>query len=120
MSNEQQTAGKTTIAPGVLLTMTRLSVLDVKGVSRMGNAPRMMGSLLRKDTQQENGITLRVVDDTVYVDVYIVLQSDAKIRDVSHQIQAEVARTIEELVGMNVGSVNVHIDDIDYPEEAED
>jgi uncharacterized alkaline shock family protein YloU len=117
MSDYQQTAGKTTIAPGVLLTMTRLSTLGVVGVSRMGNAPRAVG-ILRKDTQQDDGITLRVADDTVYVDLYVIMKSNVNIREVSHAVQGEVARTISELVGMNVGGVNVHIEDIDYPEES--
>lgn len=119
MSEEQQTAGRTTIAPGVLLTMTRLSALSVDGVSRMANAPRVVSSLLRKNTQQENGILLRVEDNTVYLDLYVVLKCDVSIREVSHTIQGEVARTISELVGMNVGGVNVHIEDIDYPESAD-
>jgi uncharacterized alkaline shock family protein YloU len=115
MGDYQQTAGKTTIAPGVLLTMTRLSTLAVPGVSRMGSAPRSAG-LLRKNTQQAEGILLRVADDTVYVDLYVVMKSDTNIREVSHAVQREVARTISELVGMNVGGVNIHIEDIDYPE----
>jgi uncharacterized alkaline shock family protein YloU len=115
-SDYQQTPGKTTIAPGVLLTMTRLSTLNVSGVSRMGNAPRVV---LRKDTQQDDGIILRLVDDTVYVDLYVIMNGDTNIRQVSHAVQCEVARTISELVGMNVGGVNVHIEDIDYPEKTE-
>jgi uncharacterized alkaline shock family protein YloU len=40
-------------------------------------------------------------------------------REVSHNIQYEVARAISEMVGMPVGRVNIHIEDIDYPVEAE-
>jgi uncharacterized alkaline shock family protein YloU len=116
MSDYLQTPGKTTIAPGVLLTMTRLSTLAVEGVSRMGNAPRVV---LRKDTQQDDGIILRLADDTVYVDLYVVMKGDTNIRQVSHTVQCEVARTISELVGMNIGGVNVHIEDIDYSENIE-
>jgi uncharacterized alkaline shock family protein YloU len=118
MSDYIQTPGKTTIAPGVLLTMTRLSTLGVAGVSRMGNAPRSVG-VLRKDIQQDDGIILRLADDTVYVDLYVIMKGGVNIREVSHMVQGEVARTISELVGMNVGGVNVHIEDIDYPEDSE-
>jgi uncharacterized alkaline shock family protein YloU len=115
-SDYPQAPGRTTIAPGVLLTMTRLSALAVPGVSRMGSAPRTAG-LLRKDTQQDDGVILRVADDTVYVELYVVIKNDVNIRTVSHILQRDVARTIAELVGMNVGGVNVHIEDIDYPED---
>jgi uncharacterized alkaline shock family protein YloU len=62
---------------------------------------------------------IEVVDDVVYVDIYVVLNSDVNVRDVSHNIQHEVSRAISEMVGMVVGRVNIHIEDIDYPLEVE-
>jgi uncharacterized alkaline shock family protein YloU len=57
-----------------------------------------------------------VSDDTVYATINVILVNDVNIRDVSHNIQRQVARAISEMVGMNVGQVDVHIADIDYPE----
>jgi uncharacterized alkaline shock family protein YloU len=37
---------------------------------------------------------------------------------VGRQIQAEVTRAIQEIVGMGVQSVDVHIEDVAYPSEA--
>lgn len=58
-------------------------------------------------------------DDHVYADLYVILKSDVNIRDVSRQIQQHVTRAITEMVGMEVGRVNIHIEDIDYPAETE-
>ena len=58
-------------------------------------------------------------DDTVFADLFVILQNDVNIRDVSREIQHKVARAISEMVGMQVGRVNVHIEDIDYPTEPE-
>jgi uncharacterized alkaline shock family protein YloU len=55
----------------------------------------------------------------VYADIYVILKNDVNVRDVSHNIQHEVSRAISEMVGMTVGRVNIHIEDIDYPMEAE-
>jgi uncharacterized alkaline shock family protein YloU len=117
MSDYPQVVGKTTIAPDVLLTIARLTTLNVPGVSRMSNVPRAVDRLLKKGVQQDDGVCLEVTDDSVYVDLYTILKSDVNVRDVSCHIQHEVARAISEMVGMSVGRVNVHIEDIDYPED---
>ncbi|RPI22259.1 MAG: Asp23/Gls24 family envelope stress response protein, partial [Chloroflexota bacterium] len=49
----------------------------------------------------------------------IILKNGTNIRDTSRKIQYEVARAISEMVGMQVGRVNIHIEDIDYPTEIE-
>jgi len=66
------------------------------------------------------GIRIDLQDDTVYADIYVILNSEVNIREVSRNIQQKVARAISEMVGMQVGRVNIHIEDIDYPQEAKE
>jgi uncharacterized alkaline shock family protein YloU len=40
------------------------------------------------------------------------------IREVSRNVQGQVARAIQEMVGMDIGEIEIHIEDIDYEEEA--
>ena len=110
--------GKTTIAPEVLLTIAQLTTLNIEGVSRLSHVQTGVNQLLKR-TQKREGVLIEVVDDVVYADIYVVLKSDVNVRDVSHSIQYEVSRAISEMVGMTVGRVNIHIEDIDYPSEAE-
>jgi uncharacterized alkaline shock family protein YloU len=118
MTNEELTQGTTTIAPDVLLTIAQLTTLNVDGVSRLSHVQKPVNQLLKR-TQRREGVLIEVVDDVVYVDIYVILNSDVNVRDVSHNIQREVARAISEMVGMVVGRVNIHIEDIDYPAEVE-
>lgn len=37
---------------------------------------------------------------------------------VSRSIQHQISRAISEMVGMDVGKVNIHIEDIDYSPES--
>lgn len=114
-----QPLGKTTIAPGVLLTIIRLATLGVDGVSRMADCPG--GIRLRSRNHQADGICIEVEDDRVYADVYVIIQQDYNVRDVSRHIQRDVARAISKMVGMDVGQINIHIEDIAYSSEtAED
>jgi uncharacterized alkaline shock family protein YloU len=111
-------SGKTTIAPEVLLTIARLTTLDVPGVSRMSPVPGGVNRLFKRGLGEGVRIDIRD-DDTVYADLYIVLESDVNIRDISRLVQHRVARSISDMVGMQVGRVNIHIEDIDYPLETE-
>ena len=115
MVEHYQPAGKTTIAPEVLLTIARLTTSSVPGVSRMGDIPGDVNRLFKKSGSE--GVRIVVENNTVYADIYVILQKDVNFRDVSRTIQHTVARAISEMVGMDVGRVNVHIEDIDYVTE---
>jgi uncharacterized alkaline shock family protein YloU len=106
--------GKTTIAPDVLLTIAKLSALGVPGVARMSPVPGGVNRLFRRGAG--DGVRIEVKDNAVAVDLYLVVAHDTRVRDVSRAVQAEVARAIEEMVGMDVLSVDVHIEDVAFPE----
>ena len=109
--------GKTTIAPEVLLTIARLATLEIQGVSRMAPVPGGVSWIPKRS--QADGIHIEIEDDRVYADIYVILENNVNVREVSRNIQREVARAISEMVGMEVGRVNLHIEDIDYPPETE-
>jgi uncharacterized alkaline shock family protein YloU len=111
--------GKTTIAPEVLLTIARLTTVNVNGVSRICHLPSAAMRKLFKRGHVDEGVAIEIIDGVVYADIYVILEHDYNVREVSHSIQIDVTRAITEMVGMQVGSINVHIEDIDYPPEKE-
>ncbi len=117
MNNQQRTPGKTTIAPEVLVTIARLTTLSVPGVSQLAIAPGEVNRFFRKGPNQ--GVRVTVDNNTVNADLYVVLKRDVNVREVCHTIQHQVSRAISEMVGMDVGKVNVHVEDIDYQSEVE-
>lgn len=114
MTESEPTADKTTIAPEVLTTIARLTTLSVPGVSRLTPLPVNVNRLFKRHPQHE-GVLIEVHEDSVHADLYVALQSEVNVREIGRTIQSEVARAISEMVGMQVGRVNVHIEDIDYP-----
>lgn len=111
------TDGKTTIAPDVLLTIARLATLQVDGVSRMCSEPFGMSRIFQRKVHQ--GVRIEIEDDKVNADIYVIMKRDINIRDVSRNIQQSVSRAISEMVGMEIGRVDIHIEDMDYSEENE-
>ena len=114
MEEYPDTKGKTTIDPGVLTKIAKLTALAVPGVSKMAPGLRSVDSLVRKNYSP--GVKIDVEDNTVYADLYLVLHKDADLFTTSQTVQKKVSRAITEMVGMDVGRINVHIEDIDYSE----
>lgn len=102
----QPRIGRVTIAPRVLETVARLTTLAVPGVCRISSPPGVQ-HLLGRD-----GVRIDVHGDVVCVELYIVTDTNAIMLNVGRQVQAEVTRAIQDIVGLRVGSVNVHIEDV--------
>lgn len=104
--------GVTTIAPEVLQTIARLTALESPGVSRMSPVP---GAVSRLRRGGGDGVLLDIQDEFVTADLYIVVNNGVNLREVSRNVQQNVARSISDMVGLQVGRVNIHIEDIDFP-----
>jgi uncharacterized alkaline shock family protein YloU len=115
MSDTTNPPGKTTIAPDVLITIARLTALNVPGVARLAPVPGGVNRLVKRGVNE--GVRLTVEDNLVYADLHVILKSDVNVREVSRAIQNLVARAISEMVGLAVGKVNIHVEDIDYSQE---
>lgn len=111
---ENHPTGKTTLSPEVLVTITKMAALSVPGVSRLTTVPPRFERLFKRGAAE--GVELKVEDNLVYLDLFLALKPDVNVREVSRNVQHQVARAIEEMVGMDVGHVNIHIEDIDYQE----
>ena len=114
MTNEPRSPGKTTIDPSVLHTIARLTALRVEGVSRLSPVPGGVNRLTRRG---QEGVRVEIEDSRVDVDLYIVLRADMNVREISRTIQNNVARAIADMVGMEVGRIGIHIEDIEYIRE---
>jgi uncharacterized alkaline shock family protein YloU len=112
MSDNLRPAGKTTIAPDVLVSIARLATLGIEDVKRLSTSHHEVGAFFRKPDQE--GVVIRVENNRVYADIHVVLNRDVKVREVCHNIQNQVARSISEMVGMEVGKINIHVEDIEY------
>jgi uncharacterized alkaline shock family protein YloU len=107
-----ESAGRVTIAHNVLLTIARLTTSSVPGVVRL--IPCGVQGWLRRGGDE--GVLLEVDGDRVRFDLFIVADANASLREVGKKVQDEVARAIRDMVGMAPQAINVHIQDVVYPE----
>ncbi|MBG0783723.1 MAG: Asp23/Gls24 family envelope stress response protein [Anaerolineaceae bacterium] len=112
MYSDEKEVGNTTISPQVLQKIARLTALSVQGVSRLANTTSGLSKMLSK--VEDKGAIIRIQEEGVFVDVYVVLLSSFNVRDVCREIQSRVSRAISEMVGLDVGGVTVHVMDFDF------
>lgn len=105
----------TSVASDVLITIARMAALSVPGVIRMAEVPGGVNRVFRRGA--EDGVQIRVEDQQVEADLYLILDGNTNLREVSRNVQHQVARAIQEMVGMDVVGVHVHIENVEYPSE---
>jgi uncharacterized alkaline shock family protein YloU len=112
MTDVDRPPGKNTVSPDVLISIARLSALSVPGVRRMSVVSGGVNRLFRKGANE--GVRIEIENDIVSADIHLVVMEDINIREVGRNVQKKVARAIQEMVGMEVGRVDVHVEDIEY------
>ena len=106
--------GKITVAPDVLITIARMAALSVPGVSKMAQVSGGVNRLFKRGIS--DGVRIEVEDNVIVASLYLILKRDVNVREVSRNVQQQVARALQEMVGMDVAEIEIHIEDIDYEE----
>ena len=78
MTNEYNSAGKTTLTPEVLLTIARMAALEVEGVRQM--AP-VRGGVNRPFRRGNEGVRMTVEDNNVIVDLFLIMDESVNLRE---------------------------------------
>ncbi len=112
MKEPHRPPGQTTVSSDVLSTIARMAAMSVPGVSSIAAASGSVERLFRRGSG--DGIRVHIQDETVFADLHVIVKPDVNIREVGRNVQQQVTRAIQEMVGMNVGGVDIHVEDIDY------
>ena len=113
MKEEQSIPGLVTVEPSVLEIIARLTALEVPGV--VGIAEREVDRLLGIAGRS---VTVEVRDDKVVADLHLIAGPDVSLLQLGRKVQYEVTRAIQKMLGMPVEAVNIHIEDVVYPDSA--
>ncbi len=106
--------GAVTVEPSVLETIVRLATLDVPGVTGVDerDVDRFLGVAGK-------AVAVLVKEGRVVVDLHIVAGPEQSLLQLGRRVQHAVTREIQQMIGMPVDAVNVHIEDVVYPEPEE-
>ncbi len=104
--------GSVRISPEVLATIARLTALSVPGVAHMHSALAGNVDRLFHGRGSADGVRVQVVDNAVSIDLSLIAFSGVNLLEVGQAVQQQVARAIQNLVGMPVLAVNVRVEDV--------
>ncbi|MEW6172129.1 MAG: Asp23/Gls24 family envelope stress response protein [Bacillota bacterium] len=109
--------GAVRIANEVVGIIAGLAATEVPGVAGMsggivGGIAEMLG---RKNLSK--GVKVEVGERETAVDLFVVVNFGVRIADVATEVQSNVKRAVEEMTGLTVVEVNVHVQGVIFPEE---
>lgn len=115
MSDEN--IGAVTIAPEVLMDIVRLTALATPGVAALSpDHPNPMSRIFSGKITR--GIRLELQDSAVSIDLHVIVEPETQMLPLAHSLQLDISRAIQEVVGMPVRAVNIHIEDVADRNEA--
>jgi len=101
------------ISEEVIATIAATAALDVPGVSGMAAKPADISGLLKKDVSGKS-VKVGQSSNELLIDVYIVVEENAKIQTVALLVQQCVKDAVQNMTGTSVAKVNVHVADVQF------
>ena len=110
--------GNIHISEEVLAAITAAAALDVEGVSGLAtNLGSDIAELLGKKNLAK-GVHVRMEDDTVEVELSVLMGYGHTIPEIGRAIQDGVKSALESMTGLEVSVVNVSVAGITFPPKA--
>ena len=107
----ENTLGKVTIAPNVLVTIVQKTAISQPGVAQLcDNVPGVKRWLGLHTAGR--GVEVCVEDNEVTVDVYVIARRDVDLLQMGRSLQSRIVQAIRDMVGMDVREANIHVDDV--------
>jgi len=112
--------GSIKIADDVVGIIAGLAATEVEGVAGMsggivGGITEILG---RKNLSK--GVKVEVSEKEAKVDLYMIVNYGVRIPDVAWNVQENVKRAIENMTGLSVTEVNIHIQGVSFGSDKEE
>lgn len=99
------------ISDDVVAVISGMAASEVQGVAEMaGGFAGGISEVLSGKKNLAKGIKVEILDNKeTRIDVNIIVEYGARIPDVAFEIQKRVKKSVENMTGLNVLEVNVHV-----------
>ena len=117
-ASTDETMGNIKISVDVVSKIASIAASEIEGVSGMcssfveGVAQRLGA---KKNASQ--GVRVDIADNSAEIDLYLVVMYGVKIPELAWNVQEKVKQSVEEMTGLTVEAVNIHIESIDFGTE---
>ena len=109
------------IANEVISVIAGIAVSKVQGVASMaGGFAGGITQVLSGKKNYSKGIKVESDEKEVKIDVNIIVEYGSRIPDVAYEIQKRVKKSVENMTGLKVEEVNVHVQGVKTDKELEE
>ncbi len=104
--------GEVNISYDVLAVISAMAALEVDGV--VGMAGNITSEIVEKLGMKKlsKGVHVDVAENSVMIDVAIILRMNENIINISKRVQDKIKTTVENMTGLEVANVNVNISNV--------
>lgn len=101
--------GKIEISEDVIATVAGYAALDCYGLVGMASRKQVKDSIteLLGRENLSRGVQVRIQEEEVIVDMYIIVSYGTRISEVAHNVMDKVKYTLENYLGLVVDRVNI-------------
>ena len=111
----ENAGGNVRISGDVIAAIAGVSAEETKGVAGMYTS--LSGTIAEKLGSKKSlsrGVKVDVTEDGINLDLYIIINYGVRIRDVAESVQDSVKNNVETMTGMDVLSVDVHVEGVKF------
>ena len=105
------------ISNEVVAVIAGVAVSEVPGVAEMSGGFAGITEVLSGKKNLAKGIKVEVGEKTTKIDVNIVVEYGTRIPDIAYEIQERVKKSVENMTGLKVLEVNVHVQGVVTPDK---
>jgi uncharacterized alkaline shock family protein YloU len=111
--------GHIEISSIAIASIASQAVLESYGVVGMASKRLTDGLVdLLAPGSSHRGVDVRLVDEQIIIDLYVIVEYGTRISEVAHNIMSAVKFRVEKALGTSVARVNVHVQGLRVSQES--
>ncbi len=112
--NDQEPGSNIIYSNEVVSIIAGVAASEVEGIASMVN---ISSSLLGKGRSASKGVKVEIGTEEASVDLYVTVEYGKPIQKAAHEAQEAVRKAIEEMTGLHVVRVDVHVQGVSFEKE---
>ena len=117
LDQDQDSTGTITYANEVVAVIAGVAANEVEGVAGMCAASGISEVFSRNTKNVTRGIKVELGTEEVSVDIYLMIEYGTPIQTAAQNVQENVRKAIEEMTGLHVVRVDVHVQGVSFEKE---
>ncbi|MCI1943751.1 Asp23/Gls24 family envelope stress response protein [Clostridium luticellarii] len=119
-TNNEIDMGIVKISDEVVGVIAGLATTEINGI--VGMSASLVGGITQILSGKKNlskGVKVNVGENSATIDLYVVVEYGIRIPDVALKVQENVKRAVESMTGLEVSSINIHVQNVMIPKTEE-